>query len=147
MAHPHFDKTHCCTLRHDLTREMKAGRALCKTHGLHLLTLSNAVLGGVTDSHHIMGLGHDLGSSVTLAVKAGLPCTVRHVLNGGVEGKYPMVLISALPQVVNPPRVVLLHKGVVRLEGLFPSCFLDARVYTPSHKMALRWVVRGLTLG
>jgi hypothetical protein len=77
----------------------------------------------------------------------GLPCTVRHVLNGGVEGKYTTVLMSALPQVVNPPRAVLLHKGVVMLEGLFPSCFLGARIYAPSYKMASRWVVHGLTLG
>jgi hypothetical protein len=89
------------------------------------------------DSHHILGLGHDLGSSVTPAVKVGLPCAVRHVLVGGVEGKYPTVFISTLPQVVNPPRAVLLYKGIVRPEGLFPSCFPDARVYAPSHKMGL----------
>jgi hypothetical protein len=114
---------------------------------LHSLTLSNAVLGGVTDSHHLLGLGDDLGSSVTPAVEVGLPGMVQHVFNGGVEGKYPTVLISALPQVVNPPKAVLLHKGIMRLEGMFPSCLLDARVYAPSHKMALRWVVRGFMLG
>jgi hypothetical protein len=137
----------CSILCQDLKREMEAGRDLCKDHGLQLLTLSNAVLGSVTDSQHLLGLGHDLRSSVTPAVKAGLPCTVRHVLDGGVEGKFPTVLVSALPQVVNPPRAVLLHEGVVRPESLFLYCFPNSRIYALSHKMALQWVVCGLTLG
>ncbi len=85
----------------DLKQEMQAGQDLFKNHGLKLLTLSNGVLGCMTDSRHLLGFGHDFWSSVTPAVKAGLPHTVQHVLDGGVEGKFPTVLVSTLPQVMN----------------------------------------------
>ncbi len=68
-----FDMTHCCIPCHDLRQEMKAGWALCKTHGLHLLTLSDAVLGSVM----VGGPELEFSSSVTFFPIFGLTAVLK----------------------------------------------------------------------
>jgi hypothetical protein len=39
-----------------------------------------------------------------------------------------------------------MHAGVVRADGLFPSCSPDVAIYAPSYKLKDCWVIRPLTL-
>ena len=39
-----------------------------------------------------------------------------------------------------------MHAGVVRANGLLPSCSPDVAIYAPSYKLKDRWVVWPLTL-
>jgi hypothetical protein len=72
---------------------------------------------------------------------------VWNVLDGGVEGRFPMVAKSSLLVLAAPPHAVLWHKDVLRLEGVFPCWFPNARVYCPLHRTPTRWAVRQLTIG
>ena len=93
----------CCRVsRQALLRASKAGRALFKEFDLKTLVIGDAASGGVTDAQHLMGFGCNLGLVNPLQVEPGLPRTVRHVLDGGVEGPFPMVLKNTLPMSVNP---------------------------------------------
>jgi hypothetical protein len=100
---------------------MKACHKLLVAFGLHPLVVADSASGRATDSQHLIGFGHDLGSLITPSVESGLPCTLRHVSDGGMDGHFLLVPKSALPVLVNPARAVLLHDGVTRPEGLLPS--------------------------
>jgi hypothetical protein len=91
---------------------MKASHKLLVAFGLHPLVVADSASGGATNSQHFIGFGCDLGSLVTPSVESALPCTLQHVLDGGIEGCYPLVPKSSLPVLVNPSRAVLLHDGV-----------------------------------
>ncbi len=106
--------------RQALLRASKAGHALFVEFDLKTLVIGNATSGGATDAQHLMGFGHNLGLVNPPQVEPGLPRTVQHVLDGGVEGLFPTVLKNTLPVLVNPARGVLVHDGVLRQEGLFP---------------------------
>ena len=103
--------------------------------------------GGVTDACHLLGFGNDHSSPCIPVVEAGLHRTVRHILDGGVKGVFPTVAKSSLPALITSPRALLWHGEVLRLEGLFPCRFPDARVFCPSHRMPTTWTVRTLTFG
>ena len=103
--------------------------------------------GGATDACHLLGFGDDLSSPCIPSVEAGLHRTVGHIVDGGVEGRFPTVAKYSLPALVTPPRAVLWHEEMLRPEDLFPCWFLDARVFCPSHRMPTRWTIRTLTIG
>jgi hypothetical protein len=88
--------------RQALLRASKAGHALFEEFDLKTLVIGDAASGGATDAQHLMGFWRDLGSVNPPPIEPGLPRTVRHVLDGGVEGPFPTVLKNTLPVLVNP---------------------------------------------
>jgi hypothetical protein len=134
--------------RSTLQRHTRDGRALLTEFGLRLLIVGDAEAGGATDAQHLFGFGSDIGSPCLPVVEVGLHWTLHHVLDGGVEGRFPTVLKAAIPQLERPARAVLWHNGVLRPEGFFPCRSLanTITVYCPSHKLTDRWTVRALTL-
>jgi hypothetical protein len=143
-----FDVTRQGASRSTLHRHTRDGRALLTEVGLRPLVVGDAEAGGATDVQHLFGFGSDIGSPCLPVVEVGLHWTLHHVLDGGVEGRFPTVLKAAIPQLERPARAVLWHNGVLRPEGLF-RCHSIANtitVYCPSHKLMDRWTVRALTL-
>jgi len=96
--------------RSSLQCSLKAGYDLLAAFTLCPLLVVDSASGGATDGQYLLGFGRELGPSVAPAVECGLPRTLRHVLDGGVEGHFRSVLKSAIPAVVSPARAVLLHK-------------------------------------
>ena len=129
-----------------ITRAAKEGQSLFDSFDLRSLIVSDAGVGGATDGRHLLGFGQDLGSNVTPVVEPGLCLVLRHFLDGGVEGSFPVVPHATLPLLDTPARAVLLHDGIVRPEGLFPCRSPDIMVYAPSYKLRRRWVIRRLTV-
>ena len=129
-----------------LQRSLKAGYDLLAEFTFRPLLVVDSASGGATDGQYLLGFGRDLGSSVAPAVGRGLPRTLRHVLDGGVEGRFRSVMKSSVPAVVSPARAVLLHDGVARPEGLLPCRSPNISTYAPSYKLRDRWVIRELTL-
>ena len=110
--------------------------------------MGDAEAGGATDAQHLFGFGSDIGSPCLPVVEVGLHQTLRHVLDGGVEGRFPTVLKASIPQLERPARALLWHNGVLRPEGLFTcrSIANTITVYCPSHRLMDRWTVRAITL-
>ncbi len=102
------------------------------------MVVGDAATGGTTDAQHLLGLGNDLSSPCIPSVEVELRPMVQNVLDGGVEGRFPTVAKSSLPALDAPPRAVLWHEGVLRLDGLFPCWFPNVRVYCPLHRMPTR---------
>ena len=71
---------------------------------------------------------------------------LRHFLDGGVEGNFPVVYKSTLPPLDAPARTVLRFNGILRAEGLLPCRSPDSLLYAPSYRLRDRWVVRRLTM-
>jgi hypothetical protein len=84
-----------------------AGGALLWDFGLQSLVIANSAVGGATDGRHLFGFGCKLGSLVTPMVETGLPRTLRHFLDGGVEGQFASVCKDSLPLLDKPARVVV----------------------------------------
>jgi hypothetical protein len=101
-----------------IQRAAAAGEALLWDFGLHSLIIANSAVGGAMDGHHMLGFGCDLGSQVTPTVEAGLPRTLQHFLDRGVEGWFASVRKTLLPLLDKPAQAVLFHNGTVRSEGL-----------------------------
>ena len=97
--------------RSTLQRHTRDGRALLTEFGLRPLVVGDAEAGGATDAQHLFGFGSDIGSPCLPVVEVGLHRTLRHVLDGGVEGCFPTVLKAAIPQLERPARAVLWHNG------------------------------------
>ena len=133
--------------RTGIQRSVKAGHALLALFNLRPLQLLDSAFGGATDCLYLLGFGTNLGSSVTPSViKNGLPRTLRHVLDGGTEGRFRSIPKELLPALNSPARTVLIHNGVARPEGLLPCRSPNIHVYAPSYKLRDRWVIRELTL-
>ncbi len=79
-------------------------------------------------------------------VEPGLRWTVCHVLDGSVEGRFPTVLKSSLPNLSSPACAVLWHNNILWPEGLFPSRTPDTKVYCSLHRLQDQWTVRTLTI-
>ena len=80
-------------------------------------------------------------------LEPGLPRTLWHFLNRGVDGCFPSILLKATtPSLNNSARAVLLHDGIVQPKGLFPYWSNTILVYTPSYKLQDWWVKHRLTL-
>ena len=133
------------TSRPAFQRATREGEALLASCGFRSMVVADSVVGGVTDGRHLLGFGHNLGSSVTPTIELGLPLVLRHFLDGGIEGNFHSVLKASLPLLVSPSRRVLLHNGIARAEGLLPCRTPDIMVYAPSHKLREHWVTRRLT--
>jgi hypothetical protein len=138
--------TRCSASRPMIQWAMKAGRDHLAAYDLFPLVVADSAAGGSTDSQHLLGFGHDLGTLATPVVEPSLLHTLHHVLDGGTKGHFPSVLRSSLPVLVNPARAVLLHEGVARPKGLLPNQFLDILVYAPSYILRDCWEIHGLTL-
>jgi hypothetical protein len=139
------DVTRCDVSRRDLRRSRLEGHRLLADHDLRALVIGDAAPGGPTDAHHLLGFGTRLHSLVVPRVEPGLPRLVQHVLDGGVEGRFPTVFQDSVPPLTNPARAVLIHKEILRPEGLLPCHSPDIDVYVPSYRMPGRWAVQRLT--
>ena len=131
--------------RKQIERAAQEGRALLVSFDLDTLVVGDAAVGGATDGRHLLGFGRNLGSDATPAIEPGLCLVLRHFLDGGVDGSFPVVARDSLPPLEAPARAVLLHDGFVRPEGLFPCRTPAIRVYAPSYRLRGRWVIRRLT--
>ena len=129
-----------------LLRAARAGQAMLDEFHLHTLNVSDSTVGGATDGLYLMGFGNKLGSSTLPTVEPGLPRVLRHFLDGGVEGNFPVVYKSTLPPLEAPARTVLRFNGILRAEGLLPCRSPDSLLYAPSYRLRDRWVVRRLTM-
>ncbi len=129
-----------------LKRATAEGHTLLQEYGLHPFVISDAATGGATDAQHVINLGNNLLSPSILVVEIGLHRTVRHIIDGGVEGWFPSVQWETLPALDNPPQTVLWHDEVLCAEGLYPGRFPNAKVFCPSYRMPKRWVIRHLTI-
>jgi len=83
----------------------RADRAKAQTmlrhHGLRPVFFLDADNGRATDACHVFGFGHDLCSSILPASDRGLARTLRHFLDGGMEGRFlnsQKVLKSTIPE-------------------------------------------------
>jgi hypothetical protein len=123
----------CGSTRLMTQRAAAAGEALLQDFGLHLLIIADSAVGGATNGCHMLGFGCDLGSQVIPTVETGLPRTLRHFLDGGVEGRFASVRKNFLPLLDKPAQAVLLHNRIVQSEGLFPCHAPEALVYAPSY--------------
>ena len=92
-----FDVTRQGASRSTLQRHTRDGRALLTEFGLRPLVVGDAEAGGATDAQHLFGFGSDIGSSSLPVVEAGLHRTLRHILDGGVQGRFPTVLRASVP--------------------------------------------------
>ncbi len=85
-----------------LQRAVRDGHALCRDFGFVPLVVGNAATGGATDSQHFICFSQELSHCHTPMVEPGLRWTVRHVLDGSVEGRLPTVLKFSLPNLSSP---------------------------------------------
>jgi hypothetical protein len=85
-----------------IKRAAAAREALLRDFGLHLLIIADSAVGGATDGCHMLGFGCNLGSQAAPMVKTGLPRTLRHFLDGGVEGRFASVRKTSLPLLDKP---------------------------------------------
>jgi hypothetical protein len=132
--------------RSAIQRAAADGQRMLREFNLRLLAVADSAVGGATDGPHTFEFGSNIGDAALLTPEPGLPHVLRHFLDGGVDRRFPSILLSSLPVLSNPARAVQLHNGIVHPEGLFPYCFPDILVYSPSYKLRDCWVVRALTL-
>jgi hypothetical protein len=113
-------------------------------HGLHPVFFLDANNGGATDACHVFGFGNDLGLDILPKLTWGLAQTLRHFLDGGMEGHFTKphrVARSDIPEVDDPPHKVLCHLGVILPGGLFPCHQPRALIYCPSYYFPKQWVI------
>ncbi len=105
--------------------------------------------GGVTDACHVLGFGRDLGSNLLPTLLGGLPCTLRHFLDGGTGSFFPdmaRVAQFSILVVSKSPWKVLWHMDAVLGEGLFTCSRPLLLVYCPSHLFPWQWVWHELSI-
>jgi hypothetical protein len=125
--------TCCLASRPKIHHAVKASKQLLADFGLCSLMVGVSAVGGATAGWHLLSFGSDLGSTITPTAEPGLPRMLHHFLDGGVDGRFPSVLKSSIPELVTPAWAVLLHNGIVRPEGLFPWHLPGIQVYAPFH--------------
>ncbi len=109
---------------------------LMHKHGLCPVFFLDLDNGGATDACHVFGFGNNLGLSILPASDQGLTQTLRHFMDGGMEGRFldsHRVLKTSIPELVDPPRRVLWHEDVVLAVGLFSCLLPGACIYCPLH--------------
>lgn len=130
-------------------RVFREAKSLLASLGLHVVSWSDELSGGVTDAWHIFGFGSGLQSPVMPRARPNLSRSLAHYLDGGVCGHFPRVETSSLPVVSDPvppkSRHVVWHNGAVMPEGLLPCHTPDALVYCPTHFSRAQLVRRQLT--
>ena len=139
------------SLRGGSSRLLRKNRALAMEfltrHGMRPISFRDSENGGATDACHVFGFGQDLGLDVVPTASNGLPLTLRHFLDGGVQvPKLSGVPRSSVPVIDGPPRSVLRHLDMVRGEGLFPCTRPLSLVYCPSHFYPGQWIRCTLTV-
>jgi hypothetical protein len=97
----------------ELGRAMKEGHDLLSEFGLLPLKVADASAGGATDVQHLLGFGSNFCTSGIPSVERCLQHTIRHVLDGGIEGRFPTVQKASIPPLVNPARAILWHNEIL----------------------------------
>jgi hypothetical protein len=75
------------TSRSMFQKAMRSGHQLLEEVKLHPWVITDAAVGGGTNGRHLLGFGSALGSPIPPTLAPGLPPTLRHFLNGGVDGR------------------------------------------------------------
>jgi hypothetical protein len=91
---------------------------------------------GATDACYMFGFGDDVVAKTLLCSTMGLPRTLRHLLDGGTMGVFPVEAHVPRASILSPeapPWKVLWHLNAVLGEGLFPCSHPLSKVYCPSH--------------
>jgi len=87
-----------------LRKDRAAARSVLVKHGLWPVVFRDSDNGGATDAYHTIGFGTNLGSGILPSSSMGLPCTLRHFLDGGATGSFPdsvRVVRSLVPVVID----------------------------------------------
>jgi hypothetical protein len=93
--------------RSALQRAIHDGYTLFEEFGLHPLVIGDAASGGALDAQHLLRFGMDLSPPHIPMDESGLHCSIWHILDGGVEGRFSMVLKSSFSALLCTPRAVL----------------------------------------
>ncbi len=109
--------------------------------GLRPLIIGNAALGGALDAQHLLLFGMDLSSPQIPTVESGLHCSIWHILDGGVEERFPTVLKSLIPALLCMPRAVLWHEGMLQLDSLYPCHTPTSKIFCPLHRLKDWWAI------
>jgi hypothetical protein len=99
--------------RPELRQTMKEGHDLLSKFGLLLLMVTDASVGGTTDAQHLLGFGSNFCTPQVPSIEQGLQRMICHVLDGGIKGRFPMVLKASIPPLVNPAWAVLWHNKII----------------------------------
>ena len=132
-----------------LWKDRALARPILVTQGLRPVVFPDSDNGGATDAYHMIGFGAGLCLSILPSSSMGLPCTLRHFLDGGATGSFPdsvQVVRSSVPVGFDPQRKVLWHSDTVLGEGLLPCSRPRSLVLCPSHFFPRHWIRRMLTL-
>ena len=92
---------------------------LCSTFSLSPVTMRDMQFGGATNARFLFGFGGSFDSSHLPTAHPDIQRSLRHFLDGGIEGCFPSVLLSEVPIIAHPPWVPIKHVGVLQQEGLF----------------------------
>jgi hypothetical protein len=106
-----------------LRKNWVTAKEVLNRHGLRVVSFLDCNNGGAMDACCMFGFGGNVVPDVLLRSMMGLPWTLRHFLDGGTMGFFPIearVPRSSIPTTEAPPRKVLWHLDAVLGEGLFP---------------------------
>ena len=123
-------------------RAWTAGSKLFQTLGLLTESYSDRACGGATTNRFLVGFSPSFGSPPALT--ADVQRSLRHYVNGGVEGRFSRISVDAFPHIKDPPRRVVNFDDCVRVEGLMPGDNPTALVLCPSYFLKKHWVKRRL---
>ena len=123
-------------------RAWTAGSKLFQTLGLPTESYSDRACGGATTNRFLVGFSPSLGSPPALT--ADVQRSLRHYVNGGVEGRFSRISVDAFTHIKDPPRRVVNFDDCVRVEGLMPGDNPTALVLCPSYFLKKHWVKRRL---
>ena len=132
-----------------LRKDRAVARSVLVKHGLWPVAFPDSDNGGATDACHMTGFGFNLRSGILPSSLMGLPCTLRHFLDGGAKGSFPdssRVVRSSIPVVVDPLHKVLWHSEAVLGKGIFPCSWPRSLVLCPSHFFPWHWIRHTLPL-
>ena len=74
---------------------------------------------GGTDVKSLFSFSGSLDSSVVPEPKPDTQHTLKHYINGGVEGRFPTISSDEVPNIVAPRRAPIFQDSTMRGGGLF----------------------------
>jgi hypothetical protein len=68
---------------------------MLREFNLRLLAVADLAVGGATNGRHTFGFGSNIGDAALLTPDPGLPRILCHFLDGGVDERFPSILMSS----------------------------------------------------
>ena len=127
--------------RQALDRDVGARLDFVRGSRLEVTRVPDVMVGGATDGVGVFGTRN----LPPLHLERTVERRLRHYVDGGVDAWTRCLRHGALPAAPSATGAVLVHRGVVRGEGLFPALNPTTEVYCPYHRKPQHLVVRPLT--